>query len=46
MGFCACDGSDAAYTQLQAIHDHLNNNAMERITWIIIWYVCALSMLD
>jgi hypothetical protein len=24
---------------LDAIHDHLNNNAMERITWIIIWYV-------
>jgi len=23
--------------QLDAIHDHLNNNAMERITWIIIW---------
>lgn len=22
---------------LDAIHDHLNNNAMERITWIIIW---------
>ena len=32
--------------QLSAIHDHLNNNAMDRITWIIIWYVptvCALS---
>lgn len=26
-------------SQLDAIHDHLNNNAMERITWIIIWYV-------
>lgn len=24
--------------QLDAIHDHLNNNAMERITWIVIWY--------
>ena len=23
--------------QLGAIHDHLNNNAMDRITWIIIW---------
>ncbi|THH00967.1 hypothetical protein EW026_g1632 [Hermanssonia centrifuga] len=23
--------------RLGAIHDHLNNNAMERITWIIIW---------
>ena len=23
--------------QLDAIHDHLNNSAMERITWIIIW---------
>ena len=26
-------------TQLDAIHDHLNNSAMERITWIIIWFV-------
>lgn len=25
--------------QLDAIHDHLNNSAMERITWIVIWYV-------
>ena len=25
--------------QLDAIHEHLNNNAMERITWIIIGYV-------
>ncbi|KAH9941666.1 uncharacterized protein BXZ73DRAFT_41380 [Epithele typhae] len=24
---------------LSAIHDHLNNNAMDRITWIIIWCV-------
>lgn len=24
---------------LDAIHDHLNNSAMERITWIIIWCV-------
>ncbi|KAF9219495.1 DUF155-domain-containing protein, partial [Gyrodon lividus] len=23
---------------LDAIHDHLNNSAMERITWIVIWY--------
>ena len=23
--------------QLDAIHDHLNNSAMERITWIVIW---------
>ena len=23
--------------QLDAIHDHLNNSAMKRITWIIIW---------
>ena len=28
--------SGPAY-QLGAIHDHLNNNAMDRITWIIIW---------
>lgn len=25
--------------KLDAIHDHLNNSAMERITWIIIWYL-------
>jgi uncharacterized Rmd1/YagE family protein len=25
--------------QLDYIHDHLNNSAMERITWIIIWSV-------
>ena len=25
------------HAQLGAIHDHLNNNAMDRITWIIIW---------
>lgn len=25
--------------KLDAIHDHLNNSAMERITWIVIW--CA-----
>lgn len=24
--------------QLDLIHGHLNNSAMERITWIIIWY--------
>ncbi|KAF4583448.1 hypothetical protein EYR38_002199 [Pleurotus pulmonarius] len=24
---------------LDAIHDHLNNSAMERITWIIIWLI-------
>ncbi|KAG1716827.1 hypothetical protein ID866_349 [Astraeus odoratus] len=24
---------------LEAIHDHLNNSAMERITWIVIWCV-------
>jgi len=29
--------------QLDAIHNHLNNNAMERITWIIIWYVTVHS---
>ena len=26
-------------TQLDAIHDHLNEGAMDRITWIIIWSV-------
>ena len=29
------------HLQLDAIHQHLNNNAMERITWIIIGYVYA-----
>ena len=24
--------------QLDAMHEHMNNSAMERITWIIIWY--------
>ncbi len=27
------------FFKLDAIHDHLNNSAMERITWIVIWYV-------
>ncbi|GBE88755.1 hypothetical protein SCP_1401600 [Sparassis crispa] len=32
---------------LGAIHDHLNNNAMDRITWIIIWLIvvaCAVEL--
>jgi hypothetical protein len=29
--------------QLDAIHDHLNDSAMERITYIIIWFVPILS---
>ncbi|KAF8556067.1 DUF155-domain-containing protein [Imleria badia] len=28
---------------LDAIHDHLNNGAMERITWIVIWYCLSVS---
>ncbi|KAA1472562.1 DUF155-domain-containing protein [Dentipellis sp. KUC8613] len=31
---------------LDAIHDHLNNNAMERITWIIIWLIVVAIMVD
>ncbi|KAH0835938.1 hypothetical protein J3R83DRAFT_9859 [Lanmaoa asiatica] len=28
---------------LDVIHDHLNNSAMERITWIVIWYCLLVS---
>lgn len=38
-GRCSAVAETRLLMQLQAIHDHLNNNAMERITWIIIWYV-------
>ncbi|THH19135.1 hypothetical protein EW146_g1999 [Bondarzewia mesenterica] len=31
---------------LDAIHDHLNNNAMERITWIIIWLIVVAILVD
>jgi len=31
---------------LDAIHDHLNNNAMERITWIIIWLIVAACVVE
>ncbi|EPT00621.1 hypothetical protein FOMPIDRAFT_1023730 [Fomitopsis schrenkii] len=31
---------------LQAIHDHLNNNAMERITWIIIWLIVVACLVE
>jgi len=31
---------------LDAIHDHLNNNAMERITWIIIWLIVAACLVE
>ncbi|KAI0322853.1 hypothetical protein OF83DRAFT_1090917 [Amylostereum chailletii] len=31
---------------LDAIHDHLNNNAMERITWIIIWLIVVACMVE
>ncbi|KAF7294484.1 DUF155 domain-containing protein [Mycena kentingensis (nom. inval.)] len=33
-------------TQLDAIHDHLNNFAMERITWIIIWLIVAACLVE
>ncbi|CAK5267795.1 unnamed protein product [Mycena citricolor] len=31
---------------LDAIHDHLNNFAMERITWIIIWLIVAAILVE
>ncbi|TFY63326.1 hypothetical protein EVG20_g6356 [Dentipellis fragilis] len=31
---------------LDAIHDHLNNKSMERITWIIIWLIVVAIMVD
>ncbi|KZT04460.1 DUF155-domain-containing protein [Laetiporus sulphureus 93-53] len=31
---------------LGAIHDHLNNNAMERITWIIIWLIVIACVVE
>ncbi|KAH7910268.1 hypothetical protein BJ138DRAFT_1153293 [Hygrophoropsis aurantiaca] len=31
---------------LDAIHDHLNNNAMERITWIVIWLIVAAILVE
>jgi len=31
---------------LDAIHDHLNNNAMERITWIVIWLIVVAILVD
>ncbi|OBZ67896.1 Sad1-interacting factor 3 [Grifola frondosa] len=31
---------------LGAIHDHLNNNAMDRITWIIIWLIVAACLVE
>ncbi|THH30671.1 hypothetical protein EUX98_g3525 [Antrodiella citrinella] len=31
---------------LGAIHDHLNNNAMERITWIIIWLIVVACLVE
>jgi uncharacterized Rmd1/YagE family protein len=35
--FCPLNLTCSDISQLDAIHDHLNNFAMERITWIIIW---------
>ncbi|KAI0032875.1 hypothetical protein K488DRAFT_48984 [Vararia minispora EC-137] len=31
---------------LDAIHDHLNNHAMERITWVIIWLIVVACMVE
>ncbi|KAJ7281938.1 hypothetical protein C8J57DRAFT_1448562 [Mycena rebaudengoi] len=31
---------------LDAIHDHLNNSAMERITWIIIWLIVVAILVE
>ncbi|GJE96559.1 DUF155-domain-containing protein [Phanerochaete sordida] len=31
---------------LGAIHDHLNTNAMDRITWIIIWLIVAACLVE
>ncbi|KII87615.1 hypothetical protein PLICRDRAFT_42122 [Plicaturopsis crispa FD-325 SS-3] len=31
---------------LDAIHDHLNENAMARITWIVIWLIVAAIVVD
>lgn len=31
---------------LDAIHDHLNNNAMERITWIVIWLIVVALLVE
>jgi uncharacterized Rmd1/YagE family protein len=31
---------------LDAIHDHLNNSAMERITWIIIWLIVVAVLVE
>ncbi|KAF8800559.1 DUF155-domain-containing protein [Phlegmacium glaucopus] len=31
---------------LEAIHDHLNNSAMERITWIVIWLIVVACLVE
>ncbi|KAF8068759.1 hypothetical protein FPV67DRAFT_1624813 [Lyophyllum atratum] len=31
---------------LDAIHDHLNNNEMTRITWIVIWLIVIAAMVE
>jgi len=31
---------------LDAIHDHLNNSAMERITWIVIWLIAVAVLVE
>jgi len=31
---------------LDAIHDHLNNSAMERITWIVIWLIILVIFVE
>ncbi|KAF8887591.1 hypothetical protein BD779DRAFT_1611529 [Infundibulicybe gibba] len=34
------------YDALDAIHDHLNNSAMERITWIVIWLIVVAILVE
>ncbi|KAF8190535.1 hypothetical protein BJ912DRAFT_1022218 [Pholiota molesta] len=31
---------------LDAIHDHLNSNAMDRITWIVIWLIVVACLVE
>lgn len=38
-------GSDRMM-QLDAIHEHLNNTAMDRITWIVIWLIVVAIVVD
>ncbi|THU93627.1 DUF155-domain-containing protein [Dendrothele bispora CBS 962.96] len=37
---------DMASDFLEAIHEHLNNSAMERITWIVIWLIVVAILVE